>query len=217
MAQNLTDQIAHLGVVPVAALKDAGQAVLLADALSEGGLPVVEITFRTDAAEQAIKNIAAARPDILIGAGTVSTVEHADQAIDAGAAFIVAPGINPLVVEHAQKRGVPIFPGVCTPTDIETAINFGLSVLKFFPAGAYGGLKTLKALAGPYGHRVKFIPTGGIDADNLRAFLDDKSVLACGGSWLVASKLIDDGKFNEITTLTKEAVDIVKEAKGGRS
>ena len=155
--------------------------------------------------------------DILLGAGTVSTVHQADRAIGAGARFIVAPGVNPGVVEHVAKQDIPIFPGVCTPTDIETAISLGLSVPKLFPVGAMGGLKLLKALAAPYGHLVKFIPTGGVTAANLRDYLAEPSVIACGGSWIVAKGLVEAGSFAEISELTKQAMEIVKNAAGERA
>ena len=206
--------IGSLGVVPVVKIEDAGQALDLADALTDGGLPVAEITFRTTAAEAAITSIVDARPDMLVGAGTVLTTEQAGQAIGAGARFIVAPGFNPTVVAYCQKHDTPVFPGVCTPTDIEAALGFGLTALKFFPAEAFGGLKTLKALGGPYGN-VKFIPTGGISTNNLADYLASPKVLACGGSWMVAADMISGGQFEKISDLTRDAVAIVKDARSG--
>ncbi len=199
-------QIGELKLVPVVAIKDAANASPLADALVAGGLPCAEITFRTDAAEDAIQAIAS-RGDTLVGAGTVLTTEQAQRAIDAGATYIVAPGTNPKVVEFCLTKGVPITPGVATPTDIELAMGLGVEVVKFFPAEAMGGLKTLKAISAPYG-KAKFLPTGGINADNLRSYLDLPNVVACGGSWMVSGKLIDSGDFDQITELTRAAVAI---------
>ena len=202
---DMFEQIGRLGIVPVVAIEDAGDAVALANALIQGGLPVAEITFRTAAAEEAIKRIAAEVPDLLLGAGTVLSVEQAEKAVAAGAGFIVSPGFNPKTVAWCQDKGVPITPGVCTPTDIEEALGMGLRVLKFFPAGAYGGIATLKAMSAPYG-MVRFIPTGGVSAANLNEYLSFDKVLACGGSWMVKSDLISAGNFARIVELTREAV-----------
>ena len=202
---DMFEQIGRLGIVPVVAIEDAGDAVALANALVEGGLPVAEITFRTAAAEEAIKRIAAEVPDLLLGAGTVLSVEQAEKAVAAGAGFIVSPGCNPAVVAWCQDKGVPITPGVATPTDIEAALGMGLRVLKFFPAGAYGGIGTLKAMSAPYG-MVRFIPTGGVSAANLNEYLSFAKVLACGGSWMVKSDLISAGNFAKIVELTRDAV-----------
>ncbi len=206
------DRFAQCCLVPVVKINDAEDAVALADALTEGGLPVAEITFRTDAATAAISAISAARPDMLIGAGTVSTVENAKRALDAGAKFLVAPGLNPAVVEFAQANNLPMLPGVCTPTDVETALSLGLEAVKFFPAEAYGGLATLKALSGPY-NMMRWVPTGGISAANLADYLSFAPVLACGGSWMVTSKLIADQNFAAIASLTRDAVEIVRTAR----
>jgi 2-dehydro-3-deoxyphosphogluconate aldolase/(4S)-4-hydroxy-2-oxoglutarate aldolase len=199
-------KLKELRIVPVVAIHDAKDASPLADALLTGGLPCAEITFRTDAAEDAIQAIASRR-DMLVGAGTVLTPEQVDRAVDAGAEFIVAPGTNPTVIEQCQKRGIPITPGVATPSDIEQAMSFGLEVLKFFPAGAFGGIKTLKAISAPY-RMVKFIPTGGVSADNLADYLAMDCVLACGGSWLCKSDMIASGEFDKITKITAQAVKI---------
>jgi 2-dehydro-3-deoxyphosphogluconate aldolase / (4S)-4-hydroxy-2-oxoglutarate aldolase len=173
--------------------------------LKAGGLPVAEITFRTDAAEEAIRRISNEVPDILLGAGTVLTTEQAEKAIKAGAKFIVSPGLNPEVVTYCLDRDIPIAPGVSNPTDIEAAFKLGLKVLKFFPAEAFGGLKTLKAMSAPYG-MMRFIPTGGINSKNLNKYLAFDKVLACGGSWMVGADLISAENFDKITALTKDAV-----------
>jgi len=202
---DVLNKIADFGIVPVIKLDDAQAAVPLGKALTDGGLPVAEITFRTAAAEEAIKLMSGTYPEILIGAGTVLTCEQADKAYAAGARFIVSPGLNPAVVKHCIDKNVPIVPGVCTPSDIETALGFGLNVLKFFPAEACGGLAAIKAMSAPYGN-VKFIPTGGVNESNLNAYLAFNKIPACGGSWMVADALIKEGKFDEITRLTREAV-----------
>lgn len=200
--------VLEMRIIPVVAIDNAGDATALAEALIAGGLPCAEITFRTAAAEAAIKAMAI-RGDMTIGAGTVLTVEQAQKAVDAGATFIVAPGLNPRVVRFCQEINVPVTPGVATPTDIETAMDLGLNVLKFFPAEAFGGLKTLKAISAPY-QAVKFIPTGGLNAENVADYLKHPKVAACGGSWMVKSSLIAEGAFEQITRLTREAVQIVK-------
>ncbi len=201
-------QISDIGIVPVIAIKDANNAVPLAKALSAGGLPIAEITFRTEAGQQAIANIAKECPDVLLGAGTVLTTDQVDKAIDAGATYIVTPGIDAKVVEHCQKRGIPVTPGVAVPSDIQLGVSLGLEVLKFFPAESYGGVSTLKAMSAPY-NMVKFIPTGGISAKNLMNYLSFPKVIACGGSWMVNADLIDSGKFDVIETMTREAVNVM--------
>ncbi|MGD8847311.1 MAG: bifunctional 4-hydroxy-2-oxoglutarate aldolase/2-dehydro-3-deoxy-phosphogluconate aldolase [Desulfobacteraceae bacterium] len=196
-------------IIPVVAIHDAKDAVPLAEALIKGGLPSAEITFRTDAAEESIRAMAR-RGDITVGAGTVLSVEQAQRALDAGASFVVAPGLNPKVVRFCLDNNVPVAPGVATPTDIETAMDLGLTILKFFPAEAFGGLKTLKAMSAPY-QAVTFVPTGGLNANNVGDYLKFSKVAAVGGSWIVKSDDIANGKFDEITRLTKEAVSIVKD------
>ena len=202
-------KLEKIGVIPVVAIENAADAPKLGNALSAGGLPCAEITFRTAAAPEAIQRMAAECPDVLVGAGTVLTVAQAETAVDNGAQFIVTPGFDAAVVDWCIANGIPITPGVMTPTEINMALNKGLRVLKFFPAEAAGGIKTLKAIAAPYGG-VKFIPTGGISPKNLGDYLSLPAVLACGGSWLVAKTLIATGEFEEITRLTKEAIQIVK-------
>ncbi len=201
------------GIVPVVVIDDADDALGLAEALIAGGLPVAEVTFRTDAAEEAIRRIAEAHPDMLIGAGTVLTIDQVKRAVGAGAKFIVSPGINPEVVDYCVKNNIPITPGTANPSNVETALSFGLDVVKFFPAEQAGGLAYIKAIAAPY-VGMKFMPTGGINAKNVREYLECDSILACGGSWMVKKDLIASHNFEEITRLTAEAVNIVKEVRG---
>jgi 2-dehydro-3-deoxyphosphogluconate aldolase/(4S)-4-hydroxy-2-oxoglutarate aldolase len=201
--------LGDLGLVPVVAIERAEDAVELGRALLAGGLPCAEITFRTAAAEQAIRNIASSLPEITLGAGTVLTADQAARAVSAGARFIVSPGFNQKVVGWCLDEGVPVTPGVATPTEIEMALERGLEILKFFPAEAMGGIGALKAIAAPY-VGVKFMPTGGVNLDNLAGYLALPSVHCCGGSWLVKADLISGGKFDEITRLTQEAMSIVR-------
>jgi len=199
----ILQQIEALKIIPMVNLDDATDALPLAEALAEGGLPCVEITFRTAAAEAAIRAVSAT-DHILLGAGTVLTEQHARRAIDGGAKFIVTPGFAPKVVELCLQNDVPVFPGASTPTDLQMALDYGLEVVKFFPAEPAGGLKTLAAISAPY-HMMRFIPTGGIDTDNLKAYLDFPKVVACGGSWLAKPDLIRAGKFAEITGIARAA------------
>lgn len=199
------EQIQKIGIVPVVVLNDAEDAEPLAEALIDGGIACAEVTFRTDAAEESIRRISAKYPDMLVGAGTVLTTEQVDRAVEAGAKFIVSPGFNPKVVSCCVEKGIPVTPGTSGPSDVEAAIEMGLEVVKFFPAEASGGLKFLKAIAGPY-TKMKFMPTGGINAENLKEYLAFDKILACGGSWMVKGDLIKAGNFAEITRLTKEAV-----------
>jgi 2-dehydro-3-deoxyphosphogluconate aldolase/(4S)-4-hydroxy-2-oxoglutarate aldolase len=200
------DRIAQIGIVPVIKIDDAKDAVALAKALSEGGLSVVEITFRTAAAKEAIKLISDKFPEMLLGAGTVLTTEQVDLAMEAGAKFIVSPGLNTKVVNHCIEKGIPIVPGCSNPSDIEAAIELGLEVVKFFPAEASGGIKMIKAIAAPYPN-IKFMPTGGINLTNLNNYLSFNKIIACGGSWMASDQLINEGKFDEIKDLTKQAVE----------
>ena len=206
-------QIGSTGIVPVVVLNEADDAEPLAQALVNGGLPCAEVTFRTDAAEESIRRIAKKFPEMFVGAGTILTTEQADRAVGAGAKFIVSPGLNPKVVEHCLKKGYPITPGIMTPTELEMALGFGLDVVKFFPAENAGGLKMIKAMAAPY-TMMKFMPTGGINATNVRDYLACNKILACGGSWMVKGDLINAGNFAEIEKLTREAAAIVKEIRG---
>lgn len=201
-------QIGAYGVVPVVKIDDVKDALPLGKALIAGGLPLAEITFRTAAAEEAIREMAKAYPEMLIGAGTVLTTEQVDKAVAAGAKFIVSPGLNPKVVSYCVSKNIPITPGCSNPSDIEAAIELGLEVVKFFPAEACGGLAAIKAMSAPYGG-VKFMPTGGISEKNINDYLAFGKIHACGGSWMVKDALIKEGKFDEITRLTKEAVQKV--------
>ncbi len=204
---SVLDRIAQLKLIPMVVMDKADHAAAFADALVSGGLPVAEITFRTAAAEAAIRALAK-RGDILVGAGTVLSTELADRAIDAGAQFIVAPGTNPQVVEHVLMRGVPMVPGIATPTDIELATSLGATTLKFFPAEQMGGADTLKAFAGPYPD-VRFIPTGGITPELLPRYLKLPTVVACGGSWLAPRDLLAAGKFDAIKALVEQAARLL--------
>ncbi len=209
----LIKKISETGIVPVVVLNDANDAVPLARALRNGGINCAEVTFRTDAAEESIKRIAAEFPDMFIAAGTVLTPKQADAAMAAGASFIVSPGLNPIVVKHCIDKGYPIIPGVCTPTEVEAAMSLGLSYLKFFPAEAAGGVKMIKAMAAPY-TKIKFMPTGGVNVKNVADYLGCSAVFACGGSWMVPSSLVTEGKFDEIEALTAEAVKLLNEIRG---
>jgi 2-dehydro-3-deoxyphosphogluconate aldolase/(4S)-4-hydroxy-2-oxoglutarate aldolase len=213
MVTDLLQELGRLGVVPVVKVERVEDAVALGEALLAGRLPCAEITFRTAAAEEAIHRMSTTLPEMMVGAGTVLTVGQADRAVDAGAQFIVSPGFNRKVVQWCLEKPIPIIPGVATPTEIDMALEEGLSVLKFFPAEALGGVRTLKAIAAPYG-RVKFIPTGGINQGNLADYLAQPSVHCCGGSWLVEADLISAGKFDEITQLTRDALSTVRTVRG---
>lgn len=197
------------GVVPVVVLKNAEDAIPLADALCEGGLPCAEVTFRTDAAEESIRLISEKYPDMLVGAGTVLTIEQVDRAVKAGAKFIVSPGFDPEIVDYCLENNIPVFPGCITPSEVAQAVKRGLKVIKFFPAEQAGGVAMIKAMGAPYG-MVKFMPTGGISAKNLAEYLTCKNIVCCGGSWMVKGDLVTEGKFDEIVALTKEAVELVK-------
>ncbi len=201
------NKISNLKIVPVVVLEDAENAHPLAEALVAGGLPCAEVTFRTNAALESIKAMSKA-PELLLGAGTVLTIDTVKAAMDAGASFIVSPGFNPKVVGYCVENNIPITPGISNPTDIEMALEFGLEVVKFFPAEAMGGVKTLKAISAPY-NKLKFMPTGGISASNIMDYLSLPFVIACGGSWMVKGDLINNKNFTEIKNLTAEAVSLV--------
>ena len=209
----MMEKLKKIGIIPVVVLNDDKDALPLAECLMEGGLPCAEVTFRTAAAEESIRKMAKAYPNMIVGAGTVLTTEQADRAIDAGAKFIVSPGFNPKVTEYVLKKGIPMTPGICTPTEIEAALQFDLDVVKFFPAEPSGGLKMIKALAAPY-VGLQFMPTGGISAANVRDYLAYDRIVACGGSWMVNGSLVKEGKFDEILKMVREAADIVKEIRG---
>ncbi len=203
----IAERLAELRLIPVVAIEDAGRAPELGEALLTGGLPCAEVTFRTQAAPAALKRLAAVE-GLLLGAGTVIDVEQAEQAVDCGARFIVSPGLDPAIVTWCLERELDVFPGIATPTDLMAALSLGLEVVKLFPAQTLGGLAALKALAGPF-PQVKFIPTGGVSAENLADWLAHPAVLACGGSWMVAKQLIAAGDFEEITRRVRAAVELV--------
>ncbi len=205
MNNDMMKELYSIGLIPVIKIENADDAVPLAKALIDGGLPAAEITFRTACAAEAIKNITEAYPEMLVGAGTVLTTEQVDAAIAAGSKFIVSPGLNPKVVSYCLSKGVPMLPGCANPSDVEAALELGLKTVKFFPAEAVGGLKMLKAMAAPYG-QLTFMPTGGINADNLLDYLKFNKIVACGGSFMVADQLVKEKKWDEITALTKDAV-----------
>ena len=209
----ILEQLGTYGIVPVVVLQDAAKAEPLAEALCKGGLACAEVTFRTDAAEESIRIMSEKFPEMLVGAGTVLTIEQADRAVKAGAKFIVSPGLNPEVVKWCQAHEVPVIPGIVTPTEMEQAIGLGLTMVKFFPAEAAGGLKAIKAMAAPY-TGIKFMPTGGINAKNLEDYLSFDKIICCGGSWMVKGDLVKAGKFDEIQKMTADAAALVKKIRG---
>ena len=209
----MNDKIKSFGVIPVVVLENAEDAKPLAEALVKGGLPVAEVTFRTAAAKELIRIMSENYPEMLVGAGTVLSVSQVDEAVEAGAKFIVTPGFDEEVVDYCLSKDIPVFPGVITPTEVTMAVKKGLKVVKFFPASQFGGLKTIKALSAPFG-MVKFMPTGGIDASNLSEYLSSDKIVACGGSWMVKGDLVKAKEFDKIEALTKEAVELVKKIRG---
>ena len=208
--ENIMVQIEKTGVIPVVVINDVEDAEPLAQALCEGGLPCAEVTFRTAAAEESIRKMTDIYPDMLIGAGTVLTTEQVDRAVAAGAKFILSPGFDPEVVDYCILKQIPVFPGCITPSEVAQAVKRGLKVVKFFPAVQFGGVSTIQALTAPY-VGLKFMPTGGVNAKNLADYLQCKSIIACGGSWMVKSDLIKAGEFEKIKDMTKEAVSLVNE------
>ncbi|MCR5641504.1 MAG: bifunctional 4-hydroxy-2-oxoglutarate aldolase/2-dehydro-3-deoxy-phosphogluconate aldolase [Lachnospiraceae bacterium] len=212
MFNELQAKFEEIGIIPVIVLEDAKHAHALGQALMDGGLPAAEITFRTEAAEEVIRILTHDFPDMLVGAGTVLTCEQADRAVAAGAKFIVAPGFNPTVVKHCMEKGYPVTPGVQTPGEMEQAMELGIDFVKFFPAEPAGGLPMIKAVAAPYA-KLRFMPTGGINKNNVKEYLAYNKIVACGGTWMVKSDLIEAGKFDEIEALAQEASDIVKEVR----
>lgn len=211
---DLYESIRNAGILPVVAIDSLETAVPLAQACVDAGLTGLEITFRTECAAQAIRAIREAFPRLLLGAGTILSCDLADQALDAGADFLVTPGLNPKVVQYAQQRNVPILPGVTTPAEVEQAMELGLEVLKFFPAEQSGGLAKIKAMAAPF-PMFKVMPTGGISLKNLKEYISSPVICACGGSYMVTADLIDNHKWDEIKDLCKKSVEIVKEARNG--
>jgi len=210
---DINETLAHMGVIPVIVIDDASKAEELAKALCEGGLPCAEITFRTAAAKEAISIMAKKFPNIIVGAGTVVSTKQVDEAIEAGAKFIVSPCFDAEVVDYCIERKIPVFPGVITPTEINYGIKRGLKILKFFPSETYGGIKAIKALSAPFGG-VTFIPTGGVNAQNLPSYLESDKVFACGGTWLATKALIAENNFKQIKDNVAEAVKIVKQVRG---
>ncbi|MBO0727214.1 MAG: bifunctional 4-hydroxy-2-oxoglutarate aldolase/2-dehydro-3-deoxy-phosphogluconate aldolase [Blastocatellia bacterium] len=210
---NIVERAREIGIIPVVTIPKLEDALPLAEALLEGGLPCAEITFRTAAAVEAIAGIRSRFPEIFLGAGTVLTIQQAETAISAGAEFIVSPGANPAVVDYCLSKGVTIFPGVCTPTEIEMALSKGVDTLKFFPAEPMGGVKFLQAICAPY-RNVRFIPTGGIDTQNIGQYLALPQVVACGGSWMVKPELFEAGDFAKVKQLAGEAAALALELRG---
>ncbi len=209
MMNTTLEKLGQFGVVPVVVLDDAKDAKPLAKALCDGGLACAEVTFRTDAAEESIRIMTEAYPEMVVGAGTVLTTEQVDRAVAAGASFIVTPGLDPEIVKYCIEKKIPITPGIVTPSELAQAYTLGLRLVKFFPAQPSGGLPMIKALAAPY-HMMQFMPTGGISAATLPDYLRYEKIFACGGSWMVKGDLIKSGDFNKITALTKEAVELVR-------
>lgn len=207
--ESLVERVQQIGIIPVATLPQPELALPLVEALLEGGLPCIEVTFRAAGAAESLRQIRMHLPEVLLGAGTVLSIEQAEAAIGAGVEFIVSPGMNPAIVDYCRSQGMTIFPGVCTPTEIEMALDKEITCVKFFPAEAMGGVKFLKAVSAPYPH-VSFIPTGGIDASNLGDYLKLPQVLACGGSWMVKPELIQRGDFATVKQLAGEAVALVR-------
>lgn len=208
--KEIYEQFHDLGVVPVVVLDEVKDAVPLAKALVEGGLPCAEVTFRTEAAAESIRAMTQVYPDMLVGAGTVLTTEQVDEAVAAGAKFIVSPGFDSEIVDYCLEKQISILPGCATPSEVAQAVKRGLEVVKFFPAEQAGGIAMIKAMAAPY-HQLKFMPTGGINTGNLKEYLAFDKILCCGGSWMVKGELVKAGEFDKIRELTKEA----KELAGG--
>jgi 2-dehydro-3-deoxyphosphogluconate aldolase / (4S)-4-hydroxy-2-oxoglutarate aldolase len=209
----MVSRFREIRIVPVIVIDDADDAVPLAGALMEGGLPCAEVTFRTPSALEALRRMAEAYPEMLVGAGTVLTARQVDEAYDAGARFMVSPGIDPGVVDHCLSREIAVFPGVCTPTEVAMGVSRGLTTLKFFPAEPAGGLPYLKAISAPY-PMVEFIPTGGINAGHLPSYLGFKKVVACGGSWMVSQEWIRNKDFGRVRQEVEKAVQTVRDLTG---
>lgn len=205
-------EIENAKIVPVVVIDDEKDALPLAEAMMKGGINIAEITFRTSAAKGAIELISKECPDMLVGAGTVLTIGQVDEAVKAGAKFIVTPGSNPRVIEYCVKKGITIIPGCANPSNVELALENGLNVVKFFPAEQAGGINYIKAISAPYTN-VRFMPTGGISPQNVETYLSQKCIIACGGSWMVKKDLIKEGKFDEITSLCREASELADKYK----
>ncbi len=202
------EKLGSFGIVPVVTAEDKKKAGKLGQALCDGGLACAEITLRCDGALEVIREMSAACPDMLVGAGTVLSISQVQEAVEAGARFIVSPGLNPKVVRYCVENHIPVIPGTATPSEMELAMELGLDVVKFFPAQPMGGLAFIKAVAAPYTN-LKFMPTGGLNPENVTDYLNDDRILACGGSWIAPKKLIDAGDFDQIRALAKEAVGLV--------
>lgn len=213
MGTTVTQQIEQLGVFPIIVIEDARDALQLGETLLAAGLPCAEVTFRTAAAEEAIRSLAKGFPELLVGAGTVLSVEQAQKAIDAGATFVLSPGFNPKVVDFCLSQEIAIYPGIATPTEIEAAMAKGLKVLKFFPAESMGGLQYLKAISAPLS-MVRYIPTGGVNLQNLPDYLNFDKVLACAGTWIVKKAWLKDKDFDRIRKEAEDAVALVKKLRG---
>jgi 2-dehydro-3-deoxyphosphogluconate aldolase/(4S)-4-hydroxy-2-oxoglutarate aldolase len=214
MSEEIFSQVIQLGIVPVIAIENAEAAIPLADALIAGGLPVVEITFRTAAAAEVIRKMAKERPQLIVGAGTVLNAANVEAAKASGAAFAVAPGLNAETVKQARAVGLPFVPGVATPSDIELGLSLGCKLLKFFPAEANGGVKMIEALSAPYQHTgVHFMPTGGVNTTNLEAYLKIGTVAAVGGTWIAKKEDLAEGKWDAISARCQAAREIVAKAR----
>ncbi|MBR3068941.1 MAG: bifunctional 4-hydroxy-2-oxoglutarate aldolase/2-dehydro-3-deoxy-phosphogluconate aldolase [Lachnospiraceae bacterium] len=206
-------RFSEVGIIPVVVLNDAKDAEPLGQALMEGGLPAAEVTFRTDAAEESIRIMAEKFPDMLVGAGTVLTIDQAERAVAAGAKFIVSPGFDPEIVQFCLDRDIPVCPGVQTPSEVIQAYKFGLDHVKFFPAENAGGLAMIKAVGAAFPN-MKFMPTGGISASNVTEYLENSKIFCCGGSWMVKGDMIKAGEFDKIKEKVAEAAAIVKKVRG---
>ena len=208
----MADKFEELGVIPVVVLNDAKDALPLAKALYEGGLPCAEVTFRTAAAEESIRIMSEQFPEMLVGAGTVLTTEQVDRAVAAGASLIVSPGFDPEIVDYCISKNIEVVPGIVTPSELAQAVKRGLTRVKFFPAEAAGGLAMIKAMCAAYTN-VRIMPTGGINAKNIGDYLACDKIFCCGGSWMVKGDLIKAGEFDKIKDMTAEAVEVVKKAR----
>lgn len=204
-SKDVMKRLHGIGIIPAIVLDRVEDAAPLADALCKGGLPAAEVTFRTTAAHDAMIAMKKQRPELIVGAGTVLTKEQVDSAIDAGAEFIVSPGLNPEIVKYCQEKGVAVCPGISTASELEQALALGLHTVKFFPAEAMGGIKTIKALCGPY-KNMTFLPTGGVNSNNMLDYLSFNKIFAVGGTWMVSADLIKNGKFDQVEKISKDAV-----------
>lgn len=205
----IAERFYELGVVPVVVLEDAKDALPLAKALTEGGLPCAEVTFRTEAAEESIRLMKKEFPEMLVGAGTVLTKAQVDRAVNAGAEFIVSPGFDPEIVDYCLEKEIPVFPGCISPSEVAQAVKRGMRTVKFFPAEQAGGISMIRAMAAPYSN-LKFMPTGGINLKNLKDYLSFDRILCCGGSWMVRGELIENQEFDKIRQMTREARELAQ-------